>query len=239
MKTAHITAVTANIGRHVKPPEAAHNIRAVVDGFRPQWWRQTPAAIGWQEIDEADTPDEHGILHRTVKTFTPKATIAGFATAVPIVVPPGWRIVKERVTPTCPGRPKITPMRVCVQAMIEHEETGIRIVLANGHYPHNAWDLWRICQKSWELIVNKWTELGYTVVTTRDRNKRGNVDPLSPFEVPLLPANLLDKISFIQAPPGPRSVRVQVGRVRTVKLSIDGHDAHGVPLTFTPLESRP
>lgn len=237
MKPARLTVVTANIGRGVKTPEAAVNIRRVVDGYRPTWWRPNPAAIGWQEIDEADFPNEHGLLHETVRKLSPGALIVGFKTAVPIVIPSGWDVITERVNLTCQGRAGVTPQRVAVQALIEHHDTGTRVVLVNGHYPHNAPDLWRVCQNAWERVVESWTDRGYTVVTTRDRNKPGITDPLSPWEVPQLDPRLLDKITVIQAH-GPRAVRVTAGKPRTVKLSIDGHDAHGVPMTFTPYVPR-
>lgn len=228
---ASLMLVTANIGRGVGTFEATANIERVIKGFRRRPWRRHPVLIGWQEIDEADQPDEHGILHRELQRWYPDAATAGFETAVPVVIPPGWRKVAGGVTETCPGRAKVTPRRVAVQSLLEHEKTGIRVVHVNGHYPHNAPDLWAQCEDTWELVVEHWLRKGFTVITTRDRNHGGVPPVLSPFEKSLLDPKLIDKITVVQGI-GDRAVRVVHGKPRRVNLDIDGHDAHGVPLTF-------
>lgn len=238
MTTARLAVWTVNVGRGVGQDEARNNIHRVIRGTRPTMLRRAPAAIGWQEIDEADQPNEHGILHHNVRQLTPGADIVGFRTACPIVIPVGWEVIRQRIDKTCDGRAKLTPQRVCVQALIEHQDTGLRLVLLNGHYPRSIpalMDLWHDCQNAWEAIVDKWGMDGYTVVTTRDRNLPGNRPALSPWEVPLLPALMIDKITVVQATPGPRAVRVHAGKPRTIDLTIDGHNAHGVPFTVTPL----
>lgn len=239
---ARLTVVTANIGRGVSTTEAQANIRNVVRGFKPSpvvpVRRRSNAAIGWQEIDEADAPDEHGILHDTIRRWTPDAELVGMWTACPIVVPNGWHVVRHEVTLTSNGVAKLTPNRLCVQALIEHDDTGLRLVLANGHYPRNIAPLvavWNTCQRSWESVIDRWNQDGYTVVTTRDRNKRGLMPALSPWERNLLPAVLIDKITVCQARPGPRAVQVKAGKPRRVDLTVDGHNAHGVPLTVTAM----
>lgn len=243
---ARITVATANVGRLGTPREAANNIRRTVAKFKPrpnalEAFLRPGASIGWQEIDEADPGDEHGELHETVREVTPGTEWAGFATAVPITIPAGWHVIERRIDRTCPGKPKATPARMCVSALIEHEKTGIRFVRLNGHYPLPrlaGWHLWEVCHQSWRSIVDDWLDYGYTIVATRDRNLRGGENPLSPFQRELLPKTLIDRITVIQAPPGPRAVQVVAGKPRGVNLTIDGHNAHGVPLTLVPLPKR-
>lgn len=238
---------TANIGRGVRSPEARRNIALVM--------RRWPAAsIGWQEIDEADGPDEHQLLHgyleklsrvwtdgldeRSVTLPTvpvPAASLraVGWPTATPLFVPPGWRILERRVEQTCEGRPGLTPHRVCVQVLLEHEATGLRLVRKNGHYPRDEIeDLWAECDASWQGITQRWRDLGYTQIDTRDVNKARR-QPLHKTERLLFGAGL-DKITTV---PGSleRGVRLQQAAPgRRVNLTIDGHDALGIKLLVLP-----
>lgn len=223
-----VTVVTANIGRGETSAAAASNIGRVMTGFKPVLpWKRSPLFVGFQEIDEADGPDEHAILRKAAAG----SSIVGFAQLCPLVVPPEWAVIHEEITKTCQGRPKVTPTRVAVQALAEHRDTGLRAVFVNGHYPHNAPDLWADCQRMWIEVVERWLDTGYTVITTRDRNRAGTPPALSPFEVPLLEPKLIDKITVIQAT-GKRAVRVVPGKTRRVNLTIDGHDAWGRALTL-------
>lgn len=239
VKRASVTAVTANIGRGVDTVEAARNVDRVMRAYRQSTHRAFGPSIGWQEIDEADAPNEHGLLHQALMSMAARhrGEFAGFETATPIYVAPGWSIVRQRVDLTSRGRPHLTPHRVAVQALLEHDDTGLRLVHINGHYPRlPIRDLWIECDASWrDVIVPRWLDQGYSCLLTRDRNRRADQSvPLAPGERQLLAATLIDQVSFIPAAIGtPRAVRLmRRGPARTVDLTVDGHNAHGRPLTF-------
>lgn len=241
-KPVRLTVATANIGRGVSSAYARHNIARVM--------RRWPAAsIGWQEIDEADRPDEHQLLHAylvkvarpltdALHPGTPPAPLdslrtVGWWTATPLFVPPGWRVVERYVDQTCEGRDGLTPHRVCVQALLEHEQTGLRLVRKNGHYPRDEIaDLWEQCDDAWRRITQSWRERGFTQIDTRDVNKARR-QPLHKTERLLLGAGL-DKITYIPGSPerGVRLERAAPGR--RVNLTIDGHDALGQALIVKP-----
>jgi len=106
-----ITVVTANIGRGVTADVAHANIHRIATSF-------PGAFVGFQEIDEADAPDETALVHTRFPTvdepsLTPLHDVlaaagretydfAGFSgpgwkRATPIAVPTSWRIVRQSV----------------------------------------------------------------------------------------------------------------------------------------------
>lgn len=246
-KRVRVWLVTANIGRGVPPEVARRNIARVFVSFftgnrarLTAWWFRVGAIIGWQEIDEADQPDEHGILHQLAKRLAPPGcTWVGFAEATPLLVPPGWRVVWEQVTLTSHGRGKPapephTPHRVCVRALLEHVATGIRILVPNGHWPRDEiWDLWVECNGSWMELYGQFaaSPKGYTVASTRDRN-RVRPHRLHVGEEQHLPDGLIDEVSTMEGD-GPFATTVRVIKTKRVNMGIDGHDAWGVLLEFT------
>lgn len=239
-KPVRLQVVTANIGRGVPTAVARRNIALVLR-------RWPSASIGWQEIDEADGPDEHQLLHEYLKKVArphvdelglrvpsrvDSLRAVGWMTAVPVFVPPGWRILERYIDKTCDGRTGVTPTRVCVQVLLEHVATRRRLVRLNGHYPHGAPDLWEQCDAAWQLIAAAWRSTGYASIATRDVNQARRV-PLHKTERLLLGAGL-DKITFV---PGSNDLGVRVQQAapgRRVPLSIDGHDALGMTLIVKP-----
>lgn len=246
-KRVRVWLVTANIGRGVSTSTASRNIARVFVSFFTgardrllAWWLAVGVIIGWQEIDETDLPDEHGLLHRLAKRLAPPGVSwVGWPTATPILVPPGWRVVWESVSTTSPGRgkpapPPHTPHRVCVRAVLEHVATGIRIRVSNGHWPRDEIaDLWAICDESWRELYGEWedTPQGYTTARTSDRNKR-SPRKLAARERQHLPAWLIDEVSTTEAE-GPYATSVRVIKTKRVNLGVDGHDAWGVLVEFT------
>lgn len=239
-KPVRLEVATANIGRGVGTPTARRNIALVMRAF-------PAASIGWQEIDEADQPDEHQLLHAYLTKVSRVAShtdahtdphnldrlrAVGWLTAVPLFVPPGWRILERYVDRTCEGRPKVTPTRYCVQALLEHVASGLRLVRLNGHYPHDAPDLWELCDDAWRRIALSWRSRGYASIATRDVNQVRR-EPLHPSERLLFGAGL-DKITVI---PGSHDLGVRIRQAapgRRVPLSIDGHDALGFKALVLP-----
>ena len=207
--------------------------------------------VGWQEIDEADAAAEHDILaevfrrlpsglragaeHEALaRTFGRGYDHVGFGTACPISVPPGLVVRRWQVTQTCEGRRKVTPHRVCVQALID--VPGLRdwpgFVDLNGHLPYRAPDLWLIAHRKWRSIAQGWRDGGWTQLTQRDTNKHGHMPLLDVTERQLIPGETIDKVSTIEGRLG-RRLHVDVLDRKRVNLTIDGHDARGVLVRLT------
>lgn len=204
--------------------------------------------VGWQEIDEADLADEHQLLaevfrpgghragaeHATLaRSFARGYTHAGFATATPISVPPGLVVRRQHVDKTCEGRRKVTPHRVCVQALIDVPELRDwpAFLDLNGHLPLHAPDLWREAHQAWREISDDWRAGGWTQLTQRDTNWRQPMPKLDAWERPLLVEGV-DRITTVRGRLG-RLLHVEVLDRRIVQLSIDGHDADGAKLKLT------
>lgn len=236
MTRASLTAVTANIGRGVPADQVARNIDRVFAAYRQNRYRAFGLSIGWQEVDDDDAPgdNERRRLRLNVDRFG--GELVGMETTCPIYVAPGWHVVRYRVDVTCPGRAGLTPHRVAVQALIEHDATGARVAHVNGQYPREfIRDLWLECDASWrDVVVPRWLEQGLSVLATRDRNRPARNSPkLAAHEQQLLgDGTSIDQVSFIRST-GPKAARLlRRGPVRLVDLDIDGHNAHGRPLTF-------
>ena len=239
LRSVTVTVVTANIGRGVTPGVARANLHRIKT--------ELPGAlIGFQEIDEADAPDEHSRLttrfpgppqlHDDLASADEGTyTFAGFNQATPIAVPVPWVIVSESVKQTCKGRAQVTPHRVVVAARCRptDEPDFPPVIFLNGHYPRGAADLWDDCQKSWKRRANDFHEQDLTIITTRDTNKPGRMPKLHPTERQLLKPHI-DRISVIPAKrSSPKFVSARVLSTRTVNLTIDGHDARAVKLRLT------
>ena len=251
-----ITVVTANIGRGVSTAAAHANIRKVAQSF-------PGAFVGFQEIDEADAPDEAALLlarfpsadeagptgmHDVLESAgRHRYAFAGFTgpgwkKATPLAVPTTWNIVTQSVKKSSDGLALVTPNRAIVSAQCRPADDPDfpPVMFLNGHYPlartAPAKELWRDCQTSW---TSRAAELhdraggGFTIITMRDTNRHGPMPRIHPRERQLL-APGIDRISVIPAEPSsPSLVTVRVLRRRVVNLTIDGHDARGVELRLT------
>jgi hypothetical protein len=211
-------------------------MRRVLDHF--------PAAlIGWQEIDEADEADEHGILrwlmrrlrrknatHRSLNRRTKGSGYwtVGYRQAVPISVPAPWTVVEADVTKACEGRPHVTPHRVIVRAVATHPDLADPVTFLNGHLPYRAEDLWLIAFGKWKKAVHDEHQAGRTTVVIMDSNHHGPMPSFHPRQEQLLHPALIDRIAVI-----PGSTDVKAGPRRSVQLTVDGHDAHGVDLVLS------
>lgn len=212
-----VTVFTANIGRTSTAEQRQVNLRRIKDTVKTL----DSVVVGWQEIDEADTGDEHAMLTQ----LWPRQVFAGFGTAVPQLFNMPVIPQKSRVTVTSEGRAKVSPTRFCVQTIAE--VGPYKVVFMNGHYPFNAPDLRRQCNREWTRLAHDWHEQGYPVITTRDTNWHGRVPKLHPRERLLTPSGI-DRITFIPA----SGVTARVNKRHKINLTIDGHDAIGLTLSL-------
>jgi hypothetical protein len=240
-----LVVVTANVGRGGDSRAAIARVVAVF----LRWLAglsQGMVLIGWQEIDEADKPDEHGILHRTVRRLARGAALVGFRTAVPILCPKGWQIVPGQVwvDKISDGVRQWSPDRYLVGVLLEHESTGVRVIALNYHLARRRADLhaWEDGnQRVHELVENRYLPMGYPILATSDRNAAG-AGRISPAKK-ATEANHgagIDEIRVIfprqdQLPQAARRrcASVSTGSRRTVRIGVDKHQAHGVEITLT------
>lgn len=224
--SVRLTIVTANIGRGYRPGEAADNFLRVRHGF-------PGAVIGWQEVDEADSANEHKLL---AHTFGPEHyRNVAMARAVPISIPAAWTVVpgSARVTKACKWLAHATPDRWIVEVLATHPLLSEPVRFANGHYPlarlggRLGKSRWEDCHGAWTERAKEWHETGIMTLTTRDSNRLRRMPKLHPTERQLLP-NAISRISVV-----PGSVAVTKVGHRDVNLTIDGHNARGVTLVLS------
>lgn len=129
------TFATANVGRHSTTPEtgaAMERVRTISGGR---------AIVGWQEIDEANSPvNEHALLQRIYPAPSAYHHIA-FQYRVPVTRPRGtWAVDRVRVLPGSPGIPRISPERKIIVAEMRHAGSGRSQVVVNTHFVAGAWN---------------------------------------------------------------------------------------------------
>lgn len=247
-----VPVFTINVGRKVSQAKAKANIRKTfAQGFmnapKNMGGEKIAGFLDYQEIDEADLAREHDILtdirkgqvtaHAEHEAMLGKAMYryAGFAQATPVSVPKPWTIEDVEVSLTSHGLAKVSPHRVCVQAICSHPLLpGFRVAFLNGHYPlarlggGAGQALWDECHASWQKITKGYMLRGMPVVTTRDTNEHGRMPKLVAEEQQLLPTGI-DRIS-VCVPEGSDLKIKKVGQPKTIDLNIDGHDGKGVGL---------
>lgn len=252
LRRRRVTVVlgTVNIGRGVTVARARHAflivLRTVLHVLRGRKVRPG-VMLGLQEVDEADKPDEHGQLHHIADVLAPLIRWAGWATAVPMTVPPGWRILEEHHPTASPGLAEVSPTRPVVIALLEHVATGIRVWRFNGHLAHAPHDpelhaagarLNVEGNESWAELVDQRLDDGYPILTSRDPNgAHGRLsDPKLADEQVL--GTGLDELRVIV--PHTYAGKVRVGRRPiTVNPRVDGHRLEARVVTITaPKETR-
>lgn len=250
-----VTVVTANVGRKYRGRwRVRRNIARVLRHFRG-------AFIGWQEIDEADPANEHGILaslsqklqvaHRKLARASRRAwRFVGFEQLCPVSVPTAdWRLVSGDVQPACPGRKRKTPPRRIVIARCqwrapepardaERRLRDVVLSVMNGHLPYKTPDLWDVAFQSWKRAVIAEVAAGHLVVITMDSNHHGATPVFHSRQQVLVGANGIDLIIVVL----PRSldragVEVDLIRTTTVDLDVDGHNAKGAIIEISVPET--
>lgn len=117
----------ANVGRGVGKDEFVRNVKTVINAAGPTGF------IFWQEVDEADKPEEADIIvDLTHKTHR----MVGGNTAVPIMVPKDLDVENQRQTLACRGLAKYTPSRVINETKVELWR-GTQVGMLNTHLPLN------------------------------------------------------------------------------------------------------
>lgn len=219
--------VTANLGRHVDVDEFLDNVRAIDQ----EAGRGT--VIGFQEIDENDTPNEHAGLRRILGVMF---AFAGFLTRVPIAFGDRWSKGRENVIKAARGLARLSPARVITEAELEHDN-GATVVFLSVHFPRNDPRLltrWFSVEAAMKRRIRYWHARGRTVVWMGDAN-RVRIAQLHPAERTLAHHGL-DWIRVIEHPDGAQVERLEDG---LINLTIDGHDALWVLVAINlPKEHR-
>lgn len=204
--------VTANLGRHVSTAEFLENVRRLDEHAG----RGT--VIGFQEIDEDDTPNEHHGLRVTLRDFA----FAGWDTRVPIAFGDRWSAAQETVVKASRGLARLSPARVITEVELKHD-SGLIVVALNVHFPRNDSRLlsrWFSVEAKVKRRLRRHYRRGVTVVWTTDAN-RVRLPQLHPAERTLAHHGL-DWIRCVEHPDG---VRLRVIDTGSIPLTIDGHDA--------------
>lgn len=209
--------MTANVGRGVPPAEYRANIERIKRRFRSP-------IIGWQEVDEADQPEEFKIMR---EVFGDRFAYAGKKTSIPISFPKDTvqRVGTARITPGCKGLGGYTPNRPIVQQRLRprHRPNLPPLVDINNHFPINraATRSRRAdCREALDEVIAYWWERECSMIIKGDFN--GRLSRLHRGEVRVV-EEPLDHMRLIVHPKG---VQVEVQDTGKIDLTIDKHDAH-------------
>lgn len=202
----------ANLGRGVSTEEFRRNMRRVLNAGGDR------AVFAFQEIDEADAPEEMDYLtDLTRKTHR----IVGGRTAVPILVPRHFGIEGELVTPASKGLAKFTPNRPITEA---HIRIGPNLspVILNGHMPIDRPQTQsRRADFRKALRSRANTNLEHGGLWVADTNTKRGWPRIAEGERIVTNAGI-DKAKAW----APLGREVVVTDRRTIPLSIDGHDGY-------------
>lgn len=217
----------ANLGRGVPITEYRRNLRAVLAAAGPR------ALIGWQEIDEADLPNEMDDLIRLTQ-HTHK--IVGTETTSPIAVPLHLPIIEQQITPACKGLALFTIPRPIVEVVVE---VGPNLTFAalDLHVPIDRPETQGLradaVAKLQERAAARKAQ-GHAGVWISDTNHRTGWPRIVHGERTVTDAGI-DKAKAWASP----GRRVVVTDRQTVPLTIDGHDAHGARVMVEPRDRCP
>lgn len=207
---------SANLGRGVGVAEFKRNLRAILQAGGPR------AVYCFQEIDEADAPDEMDILAwATRKTHR----IAGVRTAVPILVPNHLALLDERQSLGCHGLAKFTPHRPINEAVIgisARLEPGV----LNFHIPLDR-EQTQSRRAQMRRNVRARAKRHDAGLWVSDTNTRRGWPEIATSERTVIDAGI-DKAKAW----GPADRDVEVTPLGTVRLSIDNHHAHGARIIW-------
>jgi hypothetical protein len=208
----------ANLGRGVSTDEFRRNLRRVLNAGGPR------AVFCFQEIDEADGPEEMDILSElTDRTHY----IVGSYTAVPILVPNHLDSTFGAVTPACKGLAKYTPNRVITEVTLALGP-NLHPTILNTHLPLNRPATFTRRREVRKALRRRATARQSTGgIWVADTNTHLGWPRIAKGERSVINAGI-DKAKA-WAPPGRKVV---VTDRRTVNLTIDGHNAHGARIMW-------
>lgn len=160
---------TANIGRAKSMSVRRQNIDNIAH-------HTTNAIVGFQEIDEGDTGDEHAAV---TAAFGHTHHMIGMGTHTPIMIPLRYRVVSHDVhqisaAGTSVGARNQTPPRYAVSTVVQPEgKPELRFVVLNSHAPRKV-PILNSLRADWEHGMNKaiakYNKSGYNVFLTNDPN---------------------------------------------------------------------
>lgn len=207
----------ANLGRGVSAGEFRRNARAVLNAGGAR------AVFAFQEIDEADAPNEMDYLvDLTRKTHR----IAGERTAVPIFVPNHFALLAESQALGCRGLAKFTPNRPINEAVIGIGP-NLEPALFNFHVPLDR-DQTQTRRAQMRRNVRARTNRHETGLWVADTNHRRGWPTIVPGEKSVTEAGI-DKAKAWSA-----DRRVEVTNRHTIPLTIDGHGGHVARVMWLP-----
>lgn len=207
----------ANLGRGVSAAEFRRNARMVLNAGGAR------AVFAFQEIDEADAPEEMDYLtDRLGKTHR----IAGERTAVPIFVPNHFALLAESQALGCRGLAKFTPHRPINEAVIGIGP-NLEPALFNFHVPLDRPET-QGRRAQMRRNVRARANRHETGLWVADTNHRRGWPTIVPGEKTVTEAGI-DKAKAWSA-----DRRVEVTGRRTIPLSIDGHDGHVARVMWLP-----
>lgn len=214
-----VAIVTANFGRGVSVDEFRANVDRVAE--------RVPGKhifYGFQEIDEADGPNELGYLR---EVFGDTHRFIGTKTRVPILVPKTFDINRRIVKHASEGVPGLSPQRQIVQGIVHPVgEPDAKVMPTNTHFGRNIPRL-AVPRDAAEEVLRRRLSTPYAGWLTADLNSR-NFPRLAPGE-----KRFADKhLDYIRGYPrqGVSMRRLNLG---TINLTIDGHDAHWARVRIT------
>lgn len=221
MTNRTITIVTANLGRGVGTKEYLANVDRLE--------RQVPGHhrfYGFQEIDEADAPEERRLLRARLRDTH---RFVGLETAVPIAVPRSWTVQRRVITRASDGIAGISPHRHVVQAVVHPDGLPeCKAVAENTHFARDVEVAAKARADADEVLrarIHHWqVRRDWPSWLTADLNS-ANYPKLAPHGERRLVSARLDVIrAYLPAEDdGVRLVLLDTG---TVDLTIDGHNAH-------------
>jgi hypothetical protein len=186
------------------------------------------AVFAFQEIDEADAPNEMDyLLDLTRKTHR----VVGVRTAVPILVPRHLDLVGSLQTPACKGLALFTPNRTVNEARIKLGN-GLAVGVLNTHLPIDRLVTRNRRRQVRHALRDRALVYG-AGVWVADTNTRKGWPRITPGERPVINAGI-DKAKAW----APGGWRVEVRERWTVPLTIDNHDAHGARVMWVRREGR-
>lgn len=223
MTTRTITVATVNLGRGVRDAEFRRNADNV--------FNKVPGPhrfFGFQEVDEADKPEEFLYLKRL---FRKTHRFVGSNTAVPIAVPRTFEVKRRIVTFASAGVAEFSPHRQLVQAVVHPKGKPDDILVDNNiHLGRNVPQLKEARGEATEKIQTRlkhWAEKDFAAVLTGDLNAR-NFKKLGDNEKRFVSADL----DYVRGYPA-GGVKMELLKTGTVDLTIDGHDAEWARIRIT------
>ena len=235
----------ANVGRGADKAKFRRNIAKVKRAAGAR------AVICFEEIDEADVPNEMDDIHWMFR-WTHK--IIGDGTSVPILVPKRYDTFGHRVRVGSPGLAKFTPHRPINRIGITlpisnrvRSELGVTSLDVYGfgfHIPISRPQTQELRDNMVKAVLEETTEvreLGYSGWWSADTNWRkardGALPRMAPTEVKVIGGAIGThaEIDVSKAWAGRNSgLRVVSRNARTIDLTIDGHNGHIKDVLWLP-----